>query len=107
MHTEDNYGGTWMLADNRFGSLDTVQNRHAHVHHYHIWFERGGEFDRFPTVLTFAYNLQVGLALKQRAQPGTHDNVVVGQQYPQFLHELNSPDQRMRSGAADPPAGAC
>ena len=86
VHTQNDHGYGRMLSHNRFGRLDAVENRHAHVHHHHIWFERRDQLNRFTSVLAFADNFQIGLALKQRSQPRAHNNMVVSQQYPELLH---------------------
>src|SRR5580698_5689879 len=99
MHAEDDDRGRRTLGDDRLCGIDSVKNRHTHVHHHDIWSERSGESHRFAPVLTFANHLKMRLTLKKSAQPGTHDDMVVGQQYPQRLHEFNSPESIEGSGS--------
>ncbi|GIH25855.1 hypothetical protein Aph01nite_41650 [Acrocarpospora phusangensis] len=80
-HGEDEHSGGGGGADLP-GRLDTVLDRHAHVHQDHVRLQAPGLGDRLHAVGGLTDDLHVRLRVQNQAEPGPEEVLVVGDEHP-------------------------
>ena len=68
------------------GRLDSIQVRHADIHHDHVRFQLVGQGHGLPAIVGLSDHEELGMLLDDQAQTAAHQAVVVGQKHARDLH---------------------
>ena len=77
-HEHTWFGLICPAAEDLSGGLQTVQNRHAHIHQNHVRPQIPGQTHRLCSVGSLPDDGDVGLRVQQRTEPFPHHGLIVG-----------------------------
>ena len=91
VHGEDEDFGVRRGGVNAAGGLNPIEERHADVEDRDIGLEFGGFFDRIATVGGFGADFPTGATLKESAEAGANDGMIIRDKDTKNGHRLWSP----------------